>query len=146
MALLLVPCFTLSTRADEIWTVVSKESHWAPGWNRLVIQRQRKASATQISKAISDNNGRFLFISGGSIYLGDQNAGSLSEPADTTEFARRRYMNLVKIGESAFRVYCYRCFLDGEGSIDDNRITFDFVSTIGDPQIAMAEMVILKTP
>lgn len=55
-------------------------------------------------------------------------------------------MNLVKIGHGAFRVYCYRCFLKGEGSIDEDKITLDFVATIGDSRIATADTVVLKTP
>jgi hypothetical protein len=132
--------------ADEMWTVVAKDSHFGPGVNTLVIKHRVVSSVDLGEPTMPATDRRFLLISGGSIYLAvDEQSESPGGAFITGDSARWPHMKLIKIGERIFRDYCYRCFLYRDGLRED-QITLKFSATTVDPRIAITNSVVTSAP
>jgi hypothetical protein len=141
-ALLLTAWFPLPADADEIWTIVAKESHFGPGVNTLVLKRRNRTAVEQAEIANAATSGRFLVISKGSVYLAvDEQSSSPQSAITTTDTARWPHKKLIQIGEHIFRDYCFPC----RDVIREDPITLKFSSTTMDPRLAITATDVLTT-
>ena len=145
IVLLFASWLPLHAQADEIWTVIAKDSYFGHGVNKLVIKRRGMALADPGEIANLEAKGRYLVISGASIYLAvSEQTPTPAGSFVTTDATRWPNMKLIRVGEHIFRDYCFRCFRYRDGLRED-QITFKFSKTAVDLRAAMTETVVLNT-
>lgn len=140
-ALFLISGLPVSAHADEVWSIVKKDSHFGLGVNTLVLKRTKEIPGDH-GTTPAGKESRFLVISHGAIYLAVNDQTVL--PAGATivsDDSRWPSMKLINIGNTIFRDYCFRC-RDG---ISEDPITLKFVATFVDPRAVLTDTLVLQS-
>ena len=113
--------------AAELWKVDSARSHFGMGSNTLVLERVT-GNPTHPSTDATSAAGTFLVISGGNVYLAEQEAADAAprNGVRTVDYTRWRDMKIMQIGANVRSAdTCgFRC----QAGLTDNRMTLRFTA------------------